>query len=216
MDEYKTCTKCGQILMTTSFSKSSRSKDGLAAWCKECNSAYQKQRLKDNPDKDKATKLAWKLANEQKVKAYEKSYYQENKERLNQSNSEWRKANIEQKKKADKQWAINNPQKVKINGFNWRLRNPEKVSLARQLRRARLYKASLFLVTSKDIRRILAKDCLYCGQPSRHIDHIVPLSRGGLHSVGNLAASCEPCNLQKNNKTIMEWRVWKKRLGLSA
>ncbi len=216
MTNDKTCSKCSQLLPSSSFSKFSRSKDGLSVWCKICQSNYQKQRRRDNPGIYKESRKVWVEANRNKKREYDKSYYQENKERLSQQNAEWRAKNKDQKKQADKQWAVKNPEKVKLNGLNWRLRNPEKVSLVRQLRRARLYQARQFLVTPKDIKKILAKDCFYCGKPSKHLDHIIPLSRGGLHSIGNLTAACEPCNLQKNNKTVMEWRVWKKRLGLSA
>lgn len=51
--------------------------------------------------------------------------------------------------------------------------------------------------------------CYHCGSTypisALHFDHIIPLSRGGQHSVENLCASCARCNLSKNDSLIGEW-----------
>lgn len=39
--------------------------------------------------------------------------------------------------------------------------------------------------------------CSYCGGKAKHVDHIVPLSRGGSNEEDNLVASCQPCNNKK-------------------
>jgi 5-methylcytosine-specific restriction endonuclease McrA len=51
--------------------------------------------------------------------------------------------------------------------------------------------------------------CYYCGDrisiSRMHIDHIVPLSKGGAHSVENLCVACAPCNHSKSDKPIRTW-----------
>ena len=52
--------------------------------------------------------------------------------------------------------------------------------------------------------------CHYCGCNveqgiNLHIDHKVPLSRGGPHIIANLAVSCAKCNLRKNARTDTEF-----------
>lgn len=50
--------------------------------------------------------------------------------------------------------------------------------------------------------------CAYCGKECSneyHIDHKLPLSRGGGNNIDNLALSCPTCNLKKNNKTDVEF-----------
>ncbi len=45
--------------------------------------------------------------------------------------------------------------------------------------------------------------CYHCGcaLPSNwHIDHLVPVVRGGLSPLENLVASCPPCNLRKGGR----------------
>lgn len=39
-----------------------------------------------------------------------------------------------------------------------------------------------------------------------HCDHVVPLSRGGLSVMENLATACGPCNRSKNYRTPGEWK----------
>ena len=78
-------------------------------------------------------------------------------------------------------------------------------------RRARLLNNGVFAVIEKDMRRLLNSNCAVCGAAGEHIDHIIPISRGGRHSIGNLQTLCAFCNLSKNNKLSIEWRA--KRLA---
>jgi len=64
---------------------------------------------------------------------------------------------------------------------------------------------------SNDTRSLIIKNfdhvCGYCGRssPSMHLDHIVPTSRGGEHSLQNLALACNICNSSKNDRIVWEW-----------
>jgi 5-methylcytosine-specific restriction endonuclease McrA len=48
--------------------------------------------------------------------------------------------------------------------------------------------------------------CQYCGRSAPdvelHVDHRVPLSRGGSDAVANLATACIDCNLGKSNRFV--------------
>jgi len=48
-------------------------------------------------------------------------------------------------------------------------------------------------------------ECVYCGGHYEHLDHIIPLSRGGVDSLQNLAPSCARCNL---SKAASDWQSW--------
>lgn len=52
-------------------------------------------------------------------------------------------------------------------------------------------------------------ECVYCGvsfeDGSRTLDHVIPLSRGGLNHPSNLLVSCFHCNQRKADSTLPEW-----------
>jgi 5-methylcytosine-specific restriction endonuclease McrA len=57
-------------------------------------------------------------------------------------------------------------------------------------------------------REVLKRDhytCQYCGS-SKHLtlDHVIPRSRGGLHTWDNVVTACERCNSKKGDKTLHE------------
>lgn len=60
---------------------------------------------------------------------------------------------------------------------------------------------------SQDTRRLIYERaegrCELCGRKilfeEMTIDHIIPLSMGGIDSISNLSSTCEPCNIFKGN-----------------
>ncbi len=61
--------------------------------------------------------------------------------------------------------------------------------------------------TSISRRAVFVRDeftCQYCGTRAENIDHIIPRSRGGLHTWDNIVASCRRCNTRKENRLPAE------------
>lgn len=97
---------------------------------------------------------------------------------------------------------------------NWRFRNAERAKAIIHKRLARKH-AAPGEYTADDVRRIYAEQdgmCAYCGirifmdiPKDVHVDHVMPLSRGGANSADNLLLSCSTCNQSKNAKTVGEW-----------
>lgn len=89
----------------------------------------------------------------------------------------------------------------------WRQRNPEK---ARELIRRYQARKRQATVEPVDYEAIIKRDgmrCHICGKKIRsrkelHFDHIVPLSKGGEHSMKNIACAHAKCNLEKNDGKI--------------
>jgi 5-methylcytosine-specific restriction endonuclease McrA len=70
----------------------------------------------------------------------------------------------------------------------------------------------IFYIRKSELSALLRGCCFYCGQKNVKItlDHVIPISRGGTHSIGNLVACCLRCNSSKGNKFITEWKKGKK------
>lgn len=66
---------------------------------------------------------------------------------------------------------------------------------------------SQFIKLVRSSKRIA---CYYCEKfvsgKKAHIEHIVPLARGGGHRSDNLCASCPSCNMSKHAKLLSEWK----------
>ena len=64
-------------------------------------------------------------------------------------------------------------------------------------------------VETADIAIKVKKDiCYWCGKKLNgkyHLDHVIPLHKGGKHIVANIVASCPHCNLSKGSKMPNEW-----------
>jgi 5-methylcytosine-specific restriction endonuclease McrA len=50
--------------------------------------------------------------------------------------------------------------------------------------------------------------CLSCGsQENLEMDHVVPLSRGGMHDLSNMQILCRTCNRSKGNRNSNDYRT---------
>lgn len=85
--------------------------------------------------------------------------------------------------------------------------HPELVSDYTHRRRAAKRANGVFVVPKGFMKRLYASPCFYCGTSGRiEADHVIPISRGGRHSMGNLVPACKTCNSSKSDKLITEWR----------
>lgn len=94
--------------------------------------------------------------------------------------------------------------------IQWRKENPEARRIQNQSRRARLAGADVSHVSERDWKRLIVRAggvCTYC--PNRGplvMDHVIPLARGGRHSIGNVTPACVPCNSSKSARLLADWR----------
>lgn len=88
----------------------------------------------------------------------------------------------------------------------YRKANPDKVREFTQRREGR----KLGRLASGTIPRLLVaqkRKCAICRKSIRrgyHVDHIVPLARGGQHAASNVQLLCAPCNLAKHSRDPIE------------
>jgi 5-methylcytosine-specific restriction protein A len=88
----------------------------------------------------------------------------------------------------------------------------EEADLKRERRKARELRDSQWW------KRQLAKGkCFYCGSaaPPKELtmDHIVPISRGGKSTRGNVVPCCKKCNNMKKQLLPIEWEKYLKQFS---
>ena len=57
----------------------------------------------------------------------------------------------------------------------------------------------------QSLHTVTGKSCIYCGEPSESIDHVLPLSHGGLSITENCVPACLSCNGHKSNNDAFDW-----------
>ena len=77
------------------------------------------------------------------------------------------------------------------------------------------YKARVLRESQWWKRRLAKGVCHYCGGLASAgeltMDHIVPISRGGRSTKGNVVAACKTCNTKKKQLLPMEWEQYLQR-----
>jgi len=93
----------------------------------------------------------------------------------------------------------------------WRASHPAQRRSYAYHRAARMAANGRFLILPKDWRRTVARfngRCAYCAvQAPLLVEHVIPIARGGRHSIGNLLPACRPCNTSKGQSLVVEWRA---------
>lgn len=174
----KPCTKCGEKKPIIEFHKTNQIKSGYSTWCEVCYKEYH---------------ASYSITNSEVAKKRAKKHYNEHKEK--------HLADIEI-------WKKNNAEKVREIKRQWKLRNPDVEMEHCRARRARL-KGSGGVVSKQEWNELKNKydyTCLCCGKKEPEIkltlDHVSPISRGGMNVISNAQPLCQPCNSSKNTKTI--------------
>lgn len=111
----------------------------------------------------------------------------------------------------DKEWREANKEKLKQYFAQWAEDNREKKYSYIHKRRA-LKKESSGTHTAAEAAAILVAQnyqCAYCDadlrQVTRHLDHIMPLSKGGSNDKSNIQWTCAYHNIQKGDKDPIEY-----------
>lgn len=199
----KTCNRCKESKPLGMFGRNGSSPDGLYSLCKECRArtAAAYRRRPEVKTKEKI-RLAAEYANNREAKlARRKARYASDPGRALAKNREWREQNLERHRELCRQWARENPDAMR----------------AIVAKRRAIRNAADGLYTADDVASMLMDQgckCALCqsqigGELRFHVDHVIPLSRGGSNWPSNLQLLCVPCNLSKADKTPEEYAAYK-------
>lgn len=192
----KQCCRCALTQPFSEFPKSPKNVDGLMGYCYACKRVAAKKYYAENREK---------------VAAQGRAYRQAHSEKIAQANKvKWQKTMAHQKAKS-KAYYEANKESIKARVSEWQKQNPDLVRYRYVRRRGRIKASGVYLVSNTEMTRLYSSPCVYCGAKGNiQADHIIPLARGGRHSIGNLAPACETCNKSKQVRTVMEWRLSKR------
>jgi 5-methylcytosine-specific restriction endonuclease McrA len=169
--------------------------------------AYDRAYYKAHRERISAYYKTWRAANAEKVKADKAVYHVSNRER------------IAAKVKA---WSDAHPGAANLRTAAWKAANPERKReldhRSRAIRDSRptcAHSSCLALGPVSIAWQTNPHVCYLCGQRlsmqarpddpmHAHMDHVVPLSRGGLHCAENLRPACAPCNRRKGARLLDE------------
>ena len=128
-------------------------------------------------------------------------------ERNKKNNERSRKRNVEcrdQRLKTQAKYRRNNVEKLRAIGRKYQSENREKYAMHTANRRSRIKRASTWLSAQDKILMenfySMAARLSSCTGIQWDVDHIVPISRGGLHAPINLQVVPHRWNQVKNNK----------------
>lgn len=171
--ETKKCIRCEEIKTVDNFSIS---KQGYYhSYCRSCSSILFKQYREKNKDK---------------LREKQKEYQEKNKEVLLKKWSKYHLKNKEKRNRQTKEYFQTEKGKCVCKNGN-------------QNRRKHINNSDVTTSQLLELNKN-AKVCYWCNKSLKgkkiHIDHYIPLSKGGKHTISNLVVSCSSCNLSKHTK----------------
>ena len=176
----------------------------------EKHKAWDKSWSKRNVDKKRASSAAYRAANPEKARAQTARWVAANQGYLKEKRAEYYKANAEHKKAELKAWKVANPGRVKAAAKAWQLANHEKCRIYTQNRvsRKKANGGQLSQGLSEKLLRLQKGKCACCGAPLTkgfHMDHIIPLFKGGENTDSNIQLLTPRCNTQKHTKDPIDF-----------
>lgn len=186
----KRCTKCGETKNLEEFRKDSRRPDGRGSTCKHCSSALTKEYRNRNSDQ---------------VRAKDRQRGRDFRERNPGYLAAYREKNLDVIRQQKRRYYVANAEIIRSRVRMWYAENPERAYANQAKRRARLANAPHEPYSRTDVFARYVSTCAYCDAPAEHIDHVVPISKGGADAAHNLLPACAPCNLAKSDKSLAEW-----------
>lgn len=222
----KTCKACG----ASNFYKSGRCAECARAYAaahrkenpEKVKAAAAKWRSK-NPEKIKARLREWRAENAPRLADYGRSYRANNHAKVKAIYAAYRAANPEMVKgwarlsrlrnrekvaARDAAYYAANAEAIREKVLRWQRENPEACRIRGQNRRAKMTGGKLSKDLAKKLFALQKGRCPCCRQPlgsDYHLDHIIPLSRGGQNVDSNIQLLRKTCNHQKHARSPVEF-----------
>lgn len=205
LSQFKTCITCALPKRVTEFYRNTSYKDGYAGKCKKCVLEYQIA----NKDRFAERVNTWVDKNRVLLNARQNEYRSKNREKIREADRKRYAENPAPARSNAQQYQRANAEKVRLYRAQWGKDNPDKVLEISRNRRARK-KGAEGSHTAEDIHRIWVLQrglCAACRKRMKeyHVDHIVPLAKGGSNYWTNLQLLHPQCNHRKKDKDPIDF-----------
>jgi 5-methylcytosine-specific restriction endonuclease McrA len=206
------CKKCNQWFPCTPdyFYIREAATGKLHRVCKPCYRSRRKRYYDTHQEQATAYTRSWVANNPERKKAADKAYRERSREQIRPVKHDWyiaRRDRVKAKKKAryhaNPEW-----HRAQSRQYHRTHKHVAKAAVAR--RRAR-EAAAQGQHTKEDVQRQYQAQkgkCYWCGKDVSnvyHLDHVIPLAKGGSNGPENLVIACPSCNLSKRDKLPHEW-----------
>lgn len=196
----KKCSKCKTEKELILFSKNKQSADGLQSVCKECANKAALDYYSNNKERI----LAREKARGNEKLDYNKNYKEMKKAEIDAYNADYREKNRLILAEKRRQYYEKNSDKCRELTRRWGKKNLAAYRNYHHNRRVRLIGAggTLSKGLSENLLVLQKGKCGCCKSKldEFHMDHIIPLSKGGKNSDENIQLLCPKCNLKKGAK----------------
>lgn len=201
----KTCSKCGDTKDDSQFSIGRNE-------CKTCTRIRQRKWELEHREDEKIRLRLWNKNNKDREDKRKKQWAIDNPDKVSKSRKAWREANRDKQRELTRIWTINNLERSKYLIQRWAKLHPEKINEKNRNRCARKRNAT-GKITSKEwieLKNKYDNKCIFpnCERTDITMDHVIPLSLGGIHSIENIQPLCTHHNCQKG-ATYIDYRMRK-------
>lgn len=173
---------------------------------------YQRAWISENRHKSRAYSRKSRLKHLEKRRAEDREFAKAHRADRIAYNRTWRAKNPDKQREISRRHDEKHKEKRRAKARAWRKTESGKLHhRASTEKRRALLRGSSEHHTAEDIKRKLRNQkgrCWWCGKAvgdNYHIDHIIPLSKGGDNSARNICIACQHCNNSKHNKLPSEW-----------
>ena len=212
----KTCKNCDTLKPLTEFQNAKECKDGKAGTCKKCKAAYDKEYRETKKASITKYQIVYYKTNKDTLSVKAKERYIKNIDGVKAAVAAYRDSN----KEKYKQYFKERHEKLKNTEQYMELRKKYASSIGGKLvkrissskRRACKLSTADGTITAQALEALKTTQdnkCKYCNccldfstNGKVHLDHVIPLSKGGIHSISNVVWSCAKCNLMKSDKLL--------------
>lgn len=221
-DYVKACARCGEFKHYSAFRVAPSARDRCSKRCVECITSGEggtsaedaapcskrcsmcsKMRPLDEFVKDKRKSDGRSSRCKPCQRKLGRAHYNDNTEyyREYRNSDDVRARNLELNRK----WRTANPEKNR----EYRATAKGKAAQARARSKRRAAKAGVphEPYSRAEIFAAYGNACAYCDAPAEHLDHVVPISKGGADAAYNLLPACADCNLTKSDKSLADWAL---------